>query len=104
MIYWEVQEYCKHDGNMLDVNCFINQLAIYVTGFAKRSLPHTSNIPTLIIHNFRLVDLKFGQYVISTAGTSFSFVCLLIMKLWSSKFIQLDVCGRPLFANPVTYI
>ena len=24
-------------------------------------------------------------------------------KLWSPKFIELDVCGRPLFANPVTY-
>ena len=30
----------------------------------KRGLPHTSNLPTLIIHNFRLVqaiDLKFDQ-------------------------------------------
>ena len=23
--------------------------------------------------------------------------------LWSSKFRELDVCGRPLFANPVTF-
>ena len=28
---------------------------------------------------------------------------LLNTKLWSSKFIELDVCGRPLFANLVTY-
>ena len=37
---------------------------LYVTGFVKRGLPHTSNIPTLTIHNFRLVnatDLKVGQ-------------------------------------------
>ena len=26
----------------------------YVTGFAKRGLPHTSNLPTLTIDNFRL--------------------------------------------------
>ena len=30
-------------------------------------------------------------------------MCYLNTKLWSSKFIELDVCGRPLFANPVTY-
>jgi len=36
----------------------------YLTGFAKRGLPHTSILPTLTIHKFRLVkaiDLKFGQ-------------------------------------------
>ena len=26
------------------------------------------------------------------------------IKLWSLKVRKLDVCGRPLFANPVTYI
>ena len=34
----------------------------YVTGFAKRGLPHTSNLPTLTIDNFRLeraIALKF---------------------------------------------
>jgi len=35
-------------------------------------------------------------------GASFRFICLLITKLWSLKFNKLDVCGRPLFANPVT--
>ena len=37
----------------------------YVTGFAKRGLPHTSNLPTLTIDNFRLeraIALKFGQW------------------------------------------
>ena len=37
----------------------------YVTGFAKRGLPHTSNLPTLEIDNFRLeraIALKFGQW------------------------------------------
>ena len=37
---------------------------IYVTGFAKMGLPHTSNLPTSMICNFRLeqaIDLKFGQ-------------------------------------------
>ena len=39
-------------------------LYIYVTGFVKRGLPHTSNLPTLTINNFRLktaIPLKFGQ-------------------------------------------
>ena len=37
---------------------------IIVTGFAKRGLSHTSNLRTLVIHNFRLEKgsaLKFGQ-------------------------------------------
>ena len=37
----------------------------YVTRFAKRGLPHTSNLPTLTIDNFRLeraIALKFGQW------------------------------------------
>ena len=36
----------------------------YVTGFAKRGLPRTSNIPTLTMHSFRSVkaaDLKLAQ-------------------------------------------
>ena len=36
-------------------------------------------------------------------GENFRLICYLNTKLWSSKFIELDVCGRPLFANPVTY-
>ena len=36
-------------------------------------------------------------------GDNFKFVSFLNTKLWSSKFTELDVCGRPLFANPVTY-
>jgi len=45
------------------------KIVIYVTGFAKRGLPHTSNLPTLMIDNFRLVqatDLKFGQEQVPT--------------------------------------
>ena len=37
---------------------------LYVTGFAKRGLPHASNLLTLTISNFRLVkaiDFKFGK-------------------------------------------
>ena len=33
----------------------------------------------------------------------FSFVSFLNTKLWSSMFIELDVCGRLFFANLVTY-
>ena len=38
---------------------------INVTGFVKRGLPHTSNLLTSVIHNFRSVNamnLKFAQY------------------------------------------
>jgi len=37
-------------------------------------------------------------------GESFRFICLLITKLWSLKFNKLDVCGRPLFTNPVIFV
>ena len=33
---------------------------------------------------------------------NFRFILLLITKLCPSMFNELDVCGRPLFANPVT--
>ena len=54
----------------------------------------TIKLSTLTIHNFRLVnatDLKFGQQETPTqmdSWKSFSFVCLLITKLWSSKHIR----------------
>ena len=44
-------------------------------------------------YQHRLIDVEY-----------FRFVCALNPKLHSSKFIELDVCGRPLFANPVTYM
>ena len=31
-------------------------LVLYVTGFVKRGLPHTLNLPTLMTHNFGLVN------------------------------------------------
>ena len=37
-------------------------------------------------------------------GKNFRFICYLNTTLWSSKFIKLDVCGRPFLANPVTYV
>ena len=41
-----------------------NEVPLNVTGFAKRGLPHTSNLPTLTNHNFRLegaIALQFSQ-------------------------------------------
>ena len=37
-------------------------------------------------------------------GENVRLICYLNTKIWSSKLIELDVCGRPLFANPVTII
>ena len=33
-------------------------------------------------------------------GENFTFICYLNTKVWSQIY---DVCGRPLFANPVTH-
>ena len=80
-----------------------NSLSLsHVTGFAKRPgvfHTHPLFLTTLTICNFRLVkaiDLKCAQQHSLMAGESFSFICLFTTKLWSSKFIKLDVCGRPL--------
>jgi len=43
---------------------FTDLVTKYVIGFVKRGLPHTSNLPTLMIQNFRMlkaIDQKFGQ-------------------------------------------
>ena len=42
------------------LQCYI--LYIYVTGFAKRGLPHTYKLPTSTIHiitHVKTIDLKF---------------------------------------------
>ena len=43
----------------------LEYLPLYVTGFVKRGLPHTSNLPTLENQNIRLgrgIAFKFGQH------------------------------------------
>ena len=65
-----------------------------MTWFAKRGLPHTSILLTLTIHKFWLVkafDLKFSQQEEVPTQLRNSFICLLTTKVWSSKFIKLDV-------------
>ena len=52
----------------------------------------------------QIVQLRALTYSVRT-GESFKLVSYLSTKLWRSfKVRKLDVCGRPLFANPVTYI
>ena len=73
--------YCTVNGGKFHVKIFsymndcsmyykeIKLTFTYVTGFVKSGLPHTSNLPTLTIHNFRLEkvnDMKFGQQRVAT--------------------------------------
>jgi len=47
----------------------VKQSILFVTIYAKRGLPHITNLPTLTIDNVRLVnatDLKFGQQELPT--------------------------------------
>ena len=56
----------------------LTYMSTNVTGFVKRGLPHTSNLPTLKSHNFRLVkviDLKLDQQHSLITGEGFGFVC-----------------------------
>ena len=83
----------------------------FVTRFAKRGLPHTSDLQVSTIYNFRCVkamELQIVQFRALTysvrTGKSFKLVSYLNTELWSFKVRKLDVCGRPLFANLVTFI
>ena len=49
-----------------------------------------------------LVSSEFQNW--SMDEGNFRILPFLNTKLWSSKFIELDVCGQLLFANPVTFI
>ena len=37
-------------------------------------------------------------------GANCRVICFFITEIWFSKFIELDVCGRPIYANPVTNV
>ena len=83
----------------------------YVTGFVKKGLPHTHPICQL----WQLITSDWkellpwylgsgGHHYSWIHGEIFRLICYLNTELWSPTFTELDVCGRPLFANPVTYI
>ena len=82
-------------------------VAIYVTGFVKRGLPHTSNSMNLEDCNLGFKAHKSCNflYLLTYDGTlccsNFKGMAVFNLKLLIGK---LDVCGRPLFANPVSYI
>jgi len=67
---------------VLQVNPNFN--SVYVTKFAK------------ILHVF--------TYVGTHCCANFKGMAVFNLKLLIAKVSKLDVCGRPLFANPVTYI
>jgi len=76
-----------------------------VTGFVKRGHPNyqlwqfiTSDWKELLLWN--LTSSEHQHRLIGAENCRLA--CLLRIKLWSSKFIELDVCRRQLFANPVT--
>ena len=53
----------KFCNGLLECGLWFTSDCVYVTGFGKRCLSHTSNLPTLMTHNYRLentIELKFG--------------------------------------------
>ena len=59
---WEIQGGGQEMALAIGKNVML--ITTIVTGFAKRGLPHTSNLLTLTISKFTLVkaiDLKFGK-------------------------------------------
>jgi len=43
------------------------------------------------------------SYVSASCWSNFKLIAFTNWRLWIIKVSNLDVCGRPLFANPVTY-
>ena len=62
----------------------------FVTGFVERGLLHTSNSYPFIHLCWCFLLTK---YQVSSN-----------LKLWIIKVGKLDVCGRPLYVNPVTFV
>ena len=54
--------YAKNYAGIIDTS-LRSALLVYVTEFAKRGLPHTSDLQTSTIHNFRCVKAISPQIV-----------------------------------------
>ena len=106
-IQTEPHQLCKYLGVTISSNLS------WSTHICDRiGLPHASKLPILTAHNFRHVIRSYWLEFFTLRNTSihsvkhdksFSFNSLFNTNLWSSKIIKVNGCGRPLFANPVTY-
>ena len=70
----------------------------FVTGFAKRGLPHTSNLMNLEDHSFaikRHMKLKLSPVIKLCLSPNFKPIALTNVKLWIVKIGKIDVYGRP---------
>ena len=73
----------------------------------KEGLPHTSNSMDLEDHNLVMKDIWSWQlsiYVDTSWWSNVTSVAITNLKLWIIKVGKFDVCGKPSFANPVTFV
>ena len=80
---------------------------MYVTGFDKTRLPHTSNsLPlnycNLITQHAIALEHTFLSYNCEIAGPNMKLIVYIYNELCSFKVIKLDVCL--VLSNPVTYV
>ena len=68
---------------------------VYVIGFDKTRLPHTSSFITLKVHNSIMAR--------GISCWNFGSIEWLVLKLQLVKVKKLDVCGSLVLSNPVTY-
>jgi len=78
-----------------------------ITRFLNRSLPCTSNLLIWTISNFRLQnvgDYAKAEYWVPTSCRLMTVENLYFwnIRLWPSKLIELDVCGRFHFKDRIT--
>ena len=85
---------------------FSSIIFLYVTGFEKTRLPHTFDFMTLVNHNLQCQEaISFILFLYDTTPLCKSFRSLAHsqIELHCLKFGKLDVRGRLVFSNPVTY-
>ena len=81
---------------------------LIVTEFAKRGLPHTSSFwlwKTITWCSIKVQVWNFHQFLHYASGLNCTIsrsIAFKHLKLWIMEACKSDVCGRPLFANPVT--
>jgi len=71
-------------------------LPLFVTGFVKRGLSHTANLPTLMTCTLGLVKAKFGQQeALAYFNKWRTFQLNMCFDNQGMVFIELNACGRP---------
>ena len=94
---------CIHTYVRTYIHTYIIHICIYVTGFEKTRLPHTSDFMNSVTHNLLWLNILF-LYATTPLCKIFRSIAHSQTKLHCIKVRKLDVCESLVFSNPVTYV